>query len=88
MFSLAASRTPQGYALIEFETSAEAKTAIHACETGLTLMDQELKADFAFVRPPTRAADKSAAASSAATGRKIAGSAAAARARSQSPSRR
>lgn len=64
----------QGYALIEFATNAEAKTAIHACEENLTLMDQRLFADFAFVRP---------------TARKIKGRAArrAARARSRSPGR-
>lgn len=44
----------QGYALIEYATNAEAKTAIHACEEGLTLMDQRLFADFAFVQPPVR----------------------------------
>lgn len=71
----------QGYALIEYETSAEAKTAIHACETGLTLMDQELKADFAFVRPPAPTGGNKG-------GNRRQGGGGGARARSRSPSRR
>ncbi|KDN53284.1 RNA-binding domain-containing protein [Tilletiaria anomala UBC 951] len=72
----------KGYALIEYETNAEARTAIHACETGLTLMEQELKADFAFVRPPALASG----AGKGGGGRR--GNAGSARARSRSPSRR
>jgi RNA-binding protein 8A len=49
----------QGYALLEFEQLDEAKAAIEACQQELTLMDKPLKADFAFVRPPTDAAHSS-----------------------------
>lgn len=52
--SLHLPRLLQGYALIEYETFADARNAIEACSSGeVTLMEQELKADFAFVRPPT-----------------------------------
>ncbi|KAF6766950.1 RNA recognition motif domain protein [Kalmanozyma brasiliensis GHG001] len=46
----------KGYALLEFAERAEAQEAIEACNDGLTLLDQELKADFAFVHPPAGAA--------------------------------
>ncbi|PWN36055.1 RNA-binding domain-containing protein [Meira miltonrushii] len=42
----------KGYALLEFRQLEEAKEAIAACKDGLTLMDKELKAGFAFVQPP------------------------------------
>lgn len=42
----------KGYALLEFSNVQEAKEAIKACKDGLTLMDKELKAGFAFVQPP------------------------------------
>lgn len=45
----------QGYALLEFAEQDEAQAAIQACQEGLTLLDQELKADFAFVKPPAGA---------------------------------
>ncbi|CAD6904380.1 unnamed protein product [Tilletia caries] len=38
----------KGYALIEYETNDEARAAIEACSDGLTLLEQPLKADFAF----------------------------------------
>ncbi|SNX87076.1 related to Y14, exon junction complex [Melanopsichium pennsylvanicum] len=42
----------KGYALLEFGEQEEAHSAIQACNgDGLTLLDQELKADFAFVKP-------------------------------------
>lgn len=43
----------QGYAFLEYEELQEAQAAIEACKDDLTLMDKPLKADFAFVRPPT-----------------------------------
>ncbi|PWN20298.1 RNA-binding domain-containing protein [Microstroma glucosiphilum] len=43
----------KGYALLEFPSHSEAKEAIEACQDGaVTLMEQQLSADFAFVRPP------------------------------------
>ncbi|PWN49813.1 RNA-binding domain-containing protein [Violaceomyces palustris] len=69
----------KGYALVEFETHAEAKKAIDACSNGLTLLDQALKADFAFVRPPAGGTGIRG------TARRSAG---APRDRSRSPSRR
>lgn len=42
--------TAQGYALVEYETRAEAEAAI-AGATGSTLLEQMLTCDFAFVRP-------------------------------------
>ncbi|CBQ68985.1 related to RNA-binding protein 8A [Sporisorium reilianum SRZ2] len=42
----------KGYALLEFAEQDEAQAAIQACSDGLTLLDEELKADFAFVKPP------------------------------------
>lgn len=42
----------KGYALLEFSNLEEANQAILACKDGLTLMDKELKAGFAFVQPP------------------------------------
>ncbi|CAO1616862.1 unnamed protein product [Parajaminaea phylloscopi] len=50
----------KGYALLEFASEAEAKTAIDACLNGLTLMDERLTADFAFVQPPNSSQDKKA----------------------------
>lgn len=47
--------TLQGYALLEYETIDEAKAAIEACKDGLTLMDSDLRADFAFMQPPAHA---------------------------------
>ncbi|GJJ11155.1 hypothetical protein Clacol_005386 [Clathrus columnatus] len=41
----------KGYALVEYETYEEAKTAIEKT-TGTTLLEQELQCDFAFIRPP------------------------------------
>ncbi|KAK0553771.1 hypothetical protein OC846_000419 [Tilletia horrida] len=76
----------KGYALIEYETNDEARSAIEACADGLTLLEQPLKADFAFVRPPTSAmkgAPAGAGARRGAMGARVAG-----RARSRSPSRR
>lgn len=43
----------KGYALLEFSNLEDAKEAIAACKDGLTLMDKELKAGFAFVQPPS-----------------------------------
>ncbi|TKY88889.1 hypothetical protein EX895_002130 [Sporisorium graminicola] len=45
----------KGYALLEFAEQDEAQAAIQACSEGLTLLDEELKADFAFVKPPAGA---------------------------------
>ncbi|KAJ1019821.1 hypothetical protein NDA13_006045 [Ustilago tritici] len=45
----------KGYALLEFDTQEEAQEAIQACKDGLTLLEEELKADFAFVKPPADA---------------------------------
>ena len=43
--------TTQGYVLIEYPTLEEAKAAIEGAN-GKQLMEQTLKVDFAFVRPP------------------------------------
>ncbi|SPO31046.1 related to Y14, exon junction complex [Ustilago trichophora] len=43
----------KGYALLEFAEQEEAQAAIQACSEGLTLLDQDLRADFAFVKPPS-----------------------------------
>ncbi|WFD06992.1 hypothetical protein MVES1_002347 [Malassezia vespertilionis] len=45
----------KGYALIQYEMQSEARDAIDACKQGLTLLEQGLNADFAFVQPPKRA---------------------------------
>ena len=45
-------RFVQGYALIQYDTQEEAHKAIDACKKGLTLLEQPLDADYAFVRPP------------------------------------
>jgi RNA-binding protein 8A len=42
---------PQGYALVEYETMAEAQAAIDGA-SGTTLLEQTLSCDYAFVRPP------------------------------------
>ncbi|WFD35451.1 proteasome regulatory particle subunit [Malassezia cuniculi] len=42
----------KGYALLKFEHQDEASRAIEACKNGLTLMEQQLDADYAFVRAP------------------------------------
>ncbi|CAO1627153.1 unnamed protein product [Jaminaea pallidilutea] len=42
----------KGYALLEYDQRSEAKEAIEACRNGLTLMEQKLGADWAFVKPP------------------------------------
>ncbi|KAJ1017778.1 hypothetical protein NDA16_005095 [Ustilago loliicola] len=42
----------KGYALLEFGEQEQAQEAIQACKDGLTLLEEELKADFAFVKPP------------------------------------
>lgn len=42
----------QGYALIQYKTQQEAENAIDACKRGLTLLEQPLDADYAFVQPP------------------------------------
>ncbi|KAE8222699.1 hypothetical protein CF326_g8327 [Tilletia indica] len=75
----------KGYALIEYETNDEARAAIEACTDGLTLLEEPLKADFAFVRPPSTAVKGTAAAGGrvGALGARVAG-----RARSRSPTRR
>ncbi|PIL25169.1 transporter [Ganoderma sinense ZZ0214-1] len=41
----------KGYALVEYETMAEAQAAIDGA-SGSTLLEQQLQCDFAFVRPP------------------------------------
>jgi RNA-binding protein 8A len=41
----------QGYALIEYETMAEAQAAIDGA-SGTPLLEQNLECDYAFVRPP------------------------------------
>ncbi|KAL9933800.1 hypothetical protein V8E36_007458 [Tilletia maclaganii] len=75
----------KGYALIEYETNDDARAAIEACNEGLELLEQPLKADFAFVRPPSTAVKGTAGAAPrrGAMGERVAG-----RARSRSPSRR
>ncbi|CAO1638483.1 unnamed protein product [Sympodiomycopsis kandeliae] len=44
----------KGYALLEYEHYDDAKDAVDTCssEEGLALMEQNLQADFAFVKPP------------------------------------
>lgn len=42
----------KGYALLQYETQEEARQAIDACKKGLTLLEQPLDADYAFVQPP------------------------------------
>ncbi|UZJ56619.1 hypothetical protein CBS101457_005939 [Exobasidium rhododendri] len=69
----------KGYALLEFEQYEEARAAIDACQEELTLMDKPLKADFAFVKPPTNTHEKSARRGAPGAGR---------RDRSRSPVRR
>ncbi|AYO42695.1 uncharacterized protein DNF11_1745 [Malassezia restricta CBS 7877] len=44
----------KGYALLQYKTKAEAQRAIDACQQGLTLLEQALDADFAFVQPPAK----------------------------------
>ncbi|KAI3625156.1 hypothetical protein CBS9595_000517 [Malassezia furfur] len=46
----------KGYALLQYETQNEAHKAIEACKAGLTLLEQPLSADYAFVQPPRGAA--------------------------------
>jgi len=41
----------QGYALVEYETMAEAQAAIDSA-SGSNLLDQTVQCDYAFVRPP------------------------------------
>ncbi|KAI0030069.1 RNA-binding domain-containing protein [Vararia minispora EC-137] len=41
----------KGYALVEYETMAEAQSAIDGA-SGSTLLEQTLQCDYAFVRPP------------------------------------
>ncbi|PCH44430.1 Y14 protein [Wolfiporia cocos MD-104 SS10] len=41
----------KGYALVEYETMAEAQAAIDGA-SGTTLLEQALQCDYAFVRPP------------------------------------
>ncbi|EJT96569.1 RNA-binding domain-containing protein [Dacryopinax primogenitus] len=41
----------KGYALIEYDTFKEAKSAVDACD-GSTLLEQEIHCDFAFTKPP------------------------------------
>ncbi|KAI5121640.1 hypothetical protein M0805_001168 [Coniferiporia weirii] len=64
----------KGYALVEYETHAEAKAAIDDAN-GSTLLEQVLECDFAFVRPPP-------------SGPKHGGRGRGGRARSASPGRR
>lgn len=48
----------QGYALVEYETMAEAQAAIDGA-SGTTLLEQPIQCDYAFVRPPTAGHKKS-----------------------------
>ena len=41
----------QGYALVEYETMAEAQAAIDSA-SGSNLLEQAVQCDYAFVRPP------------------------------------
>ncbi|EMD39167.1 Y14 protein [Gelatoporia subvermispora B] len=41
----------KGYALVEYETMADAQAAIEGA-SGTTLLEQTLQCDYAFVRPP------------------------------------
>ena len=41
----------QGYALVEYETTQEAQSAIDGA-SGTQLLEQEIQCDYAFVRPP------------------------------------
>lgn len=41
----------QGYALVEYETMADAQAAIDGA-SGTSLLEQSLQCDYAFVRPP------------------------------------
>ncbi|EAU90050.2 RNP containing family member [Coprinopsis cinerea okayama7 len=41
----------KGYALVEYETMAEAQNAIDSA-SGSTLLEQTIQCDYAFVRPP------------------------------------
>lgn len=45
----------KGYALLQYEKQEEARQAIDACKNGLTLLEQPLDADYAFVQPPRSA---------------------------------
>lgn len=46
----------KGYALLKYERQEDASHAIEACQNGLTVLEQRLDADYAFVRPPHMAA--------------------------------
>ncbi|KAF7796833.1 hypothetical protein EIP86_008017 [Pleurotus ostreatoroseus] len=48
----------KGYALVEYETMAEAQAAIDGA-SGTTLLEQPIQCDYAFVRPPAVTAKKS-----------------------------
>ena len=49
--TLTVARQSQGYALVEYETMAEAQAAIDSA-SGSTLLEQAVQCDYAFVRPP------------------------------------
>ena len=51
LFCLIGWKFAQGYALVEYETFAEAQAAINGAN-GTTLLEQPVQCDFAFVRPP------------------------------------
>lgn len=51
----------QGYALVEYATYSDAKSAIDQANAS-TLLDQVLECDFAFVRPPPSGPKKRASA--------------------------